>query len=323
MLSLILWIGKAIGILLLALLALFLLILLLVLVVPIRYRFEAEYDVAFSGTGWLRWFYPVLDAEIQIEANHPKVMICLFGLNLEDWKARLKERQKKKKRKKRKKQAAKKKRAGAQSKSEQAVSMKNPESEKMNQTGQVPSESDKEEQTRKEQAQDDSPINTVAVEKTGKKHRILHRIREWKDRVQKAWRTLVEKLQSFWNKLVSLWGQWEKIKNLLEQEEVRTSISLIYTEFKRLLRHCKPKEVSVWLRYGTGDPYTLGQHLSALAVLYGLFGEWLEIEPDWEEQVFQLKGSMKGRIRIFTLLRICIKVLTDKNVKAVWEQLHE
>lgn len=114
-----------------------------------------------------------------------------------------------------------------------------------------------------------------------------------------------------------------EVLDFLRDETTVGAIRVLLSALKGLLRHLKPKKLRLWLHYGTGDPYTLGQHLIGLSFLYGLCGEWIEIQPDWEEKVLEAEGMIKGRLRVFTLLRICIKVLRDKNAKETWRRLQE
>ena len=76
-----------------------------------------------------------------------------------------------------------------------------------------------------------------------------------------------------------------------------------------------PKTIKGWLKFGTGDVYTEGQYLSYLCLLYPLYGGKLEIEPEWEEEVFETDALFSGRITMFTILLVTLRVLFNKKVK--------
>ena len=87
------------------------------------------------------------------------------------------------------------------------------------------------------------------------------------------------------------------------------------TQGKRLLRMIFPKKIKGWLRFGTGDVYTEGQYLSYLCLLYPLYGGKFEIEPEWDEEVFETDVAFSGRITMFIILLVALKVLFNKKVK--------
>ena len=76
-----------------------------------------------------------------------------------------------------------------------------------------------------------------------------------------------------------------------------------------------PKKIEGWLRFGTGDVYTEGQYLSYLCLLYPLYGRKYEIRPEWDEEVFETDVAFSGRITMFIILLVTLKVLFNKKVK--------
>ena len=308
MLQVILLILKVIGILLLALIGLVLLLLLLVLFCPIRYRFQAEYQEKFSGQGRVRWLYPLLDVGIEIRDNKPKILIRIFCIPWDKIKSWMKEKKQKKLerkrlRRKRQREKAKKK------------------TNKKKQTGSVVKKSVSTTSVKKT-VNNPPPVETKVIppkvleqpviEEQGKNGTVKGKILAIKDKI----------LQGK-NKIVNLWGQWEEIKAFLAMETTKNSLWLIWNQLKRLLRHLKPRKLQVWLHYGTGDPYTLGQHLTALAIVYGLFGPFIQVEPEWDDKVLEGRGLVKGRVRLFVLVRIALKVITNKDFKILWKQISE
>ncbi len=329
------------GILLLVLFALLVLLLLLVLFLPVRYRFEAEYREGLTGGGWVHWLYPVLEVRLQIEENHPKTQIRILGRSIEAWKKGLGRR---------KASAGKEKTQTGGEKKPEAITEKPVIEKSAVEKSTIEKSVVEETKTIVEKADSSKKEGKASDGEAfyeGKEENSTSGLSWWEKLVQtikgfftavrtwllKLWERLVaiwekitgfrQKLNSLWEKAKGLWGNWEQIRKVLHQESTKKALALLWQECKRLLLALKPKKYSLWLHYGTGDAYTLAQHLRILAVVYGLCGEHITIEPDWEEKVLLAKGSVKGRIRIFTLARICIKVVTDKNVKRLWKQISE
>lgn len=89
----------------------------------------------------------------------------------------------------------------------------------------------------------------------------------------------------------------------------------LLTQGKRLLKMIFPKKIEGWLRFGTGDVYTEGQYLSYLCLLYPLYGRKFEIWPEWDGEVFETDAAFSGRITMFIVLLVALKVLFNKKVK--------
>jgi len=111
------------------------------------------------------------------------------------------------------------------------------------------------------------------------------------------------------------------LKRTLESDSSRRAFSLIFEETVRLFKHVLPKKLRLYLKYGTGDAYSLANALIGLSVIYGLYGDHVEIEPDWDEEVLLVRGNARGRIILFTLMMICIKVLFSKDIKKLKRRL--
>ncbi len=105
------------------------------------------------------------------------------------------------------------------------------------------------------------------------------------------------------------------LKAFLETEELKRSLSLGKKQLMRLWRHIRPGKLKADVHFGFEDPYTTGQVLAAMGMLYPLLGKGVVIRPDFEETVWEGELSVKGRIRIFFLLRVLWILYFDKDIK--------
>lgn len=126
-----------------------------------------------------------------------------------------------------------------------------------------------------------------------------------------------EKISLKKKKALSFYGKTGRVKDAVldffNSSATVDGMKLLLFQSFRLLTLIFPKKIEGWLRFGTGDVYTEGQYLTYLCLLYGLYEDKLEIIPEWEEKVFETNLLLKGRIRLFTLLWICIKVYFNKD----------
>ncbi|MBP5305629.1 MAG: hypothetical protein J6Z02_07230 [Lachnospiraceae bacterium] len=113
----------------------------------------------------------------------------------------------------------------------------------------------------------------------------------------------------------------DALKRTLQSDSSRRAFSLVFEETVRLFKAVLPKKLSLYLKYGTGDGYSLANALIGLSVIYGLYGDHVDIEPDWDNEVLVVRGKAKGRIILFTLMLICIKVLFNKDIKKLKRRL--
>lgn len=107
----------------------------------------------------------------------------------------------------------------------------------------------------------------------------------------------------------------KRILKFIKNEENVNGMKQIFTCLKGLLKKLLPRRIRGELLFGTDDPCTTGQILAVLAVLYPYYGKSFSIVPDFTGAVLQGKADIKGQIRVFTLCRIGIKLITDTNFK--------
>ncbi len=90
---------------------------------------------------------------------------------------------------------------------------------------------------------------------------------------------------------------------------------LLWRQLKKLLRHIKPRKVEGDVKFGFDDPYITGRILVAISPFYGLYGESFTVTPVFDESVIEGKVRLKGRVRVFTVLVIIIRMMMDKNFR--------
>lgn len=124
------------------------------------------------------------------------------------------------------------------------------------------------------------------------------------------------------NMLINIRNSISKLKliwSFLTEEENKTGFKACWEAFKKLVKHIKPNVLKGYLKFGTNDPCTTGQILGLIAVFYGSYGRCFEIKPDFEEAVLECSIDAKGKIRIFTVGKIVIKLWFSKELKILIE----
>lgn len=145
-----------------------------------------------------------------------------------------------------------------------------------------------------------------------------------------------EKTDSFWNKITTkikltyakfqkiiqeVGTYYKKLKELYEDEGVRTGFTIGKAELLLLLKKIKPKKIRWYLKIGFEDPATTGQLLAGMAMVQGVWGTFIQIEPDFDHKIFETDFSIKGFIQGFRFLRLVLKCLFQKDIQYVWKKV--
>ncbi len=154
--------------------------------------------------------------------------------------------------------------------------------------------------------------NSRSIQKIRKK--IFETITKW---VQKIKCTA----QEIYDKIKVLLQKKEQIVDFLEDETHQDACRRVKKELCWYLKKLRPKKASVKFLYGFEDPYRTGQVLAILSVLYPFIGEFTDITPDFENQIFKGTVYLKGKIYVFHLVKAAVKLLLSKNVRVTFEHI--
>ncbi len=137
----------------------------------------------------------------------------------------------------------------------------------------------------------------------------------------KWWKKLKASLSGFYYRIkdqfLSIQEKFEKGKEFLQDEENKKTIRLLWKNGKKLLKHLLPRKVKGEVIFGFDDPYITGQILSAASVFYPLYARQFKICPMFDQSVLEAEVSLKGRIRIGTVLFILLQVYCNKNFRVL------
>lgn len=109
-----------------------------------------------------------------------------------------------------------------------------------------------------------------------------------------------------------------KIKNINEEinnQGNRRAFRVVKDALAGILKHIKPQKHEIAVTFGTGDPATTGELLGGIYVFIYMSEINAGVYPDFENKIFEMESWFKGRIRLFTLLRIGLKTYFNEDVK--------
>lgn len=122
------------------------------------------------------------------------------------------------------------------------------------------------------------------------------------------------KIQIFIDKIRIIINNINKYVSLLKEEETKLLFGNVFVEIKRLFRHIKPRKQHAVLTIGTGSPDTTGYLYGALCMYSHILGPEVLIQPDFENKIFQGNLDIRGRMTLFFLGIIVLKLYTNQDL---------
>ncbi len=285
MLHIILIILKIIGITLLAILGIFVVLICLAVFTPFKYQGElsAKGTVAsIEGTAKFSWFFHLIRGQFQYKNQNFKWNISVL------WK---------------KYPAVTSKPNAASKKTEIKEKVKKTELEE--ETENVKTEEEAEKAAVIEIEESSVPKR----EKKGKKEKpsIIKKIKST--------------IRSICDRMKMLRDKKEELELFVNDEIHRAAFGKLKAEIFRFIGKLKPKRFYMRFHFGFEDPSLTGKVLGLLCMLYPIFEDNINIEPDFQNAILEGELFIKGKLRCSHPLGMGIRLLLDGNVRKTFMEL--
>lgn len=169
--------------------------------------------------------------------------------------------------------------------------------------------------------EESAKIDRKKVEKSGEERRSTSKSNAEK----KEKESLIDKIkctfQKICDKIKILLDRKEKVTEFLTDPTQRKAFAKVKKGIVTLLKKIRPKKLSAKIHYGFSDPYNTGKVLAVLGILYPFYGEAVEIEPDFENQILEGSCCIKGRIRVSPFVGLLLKLVLAKEVRLAYRQI--
>ena len=109
----------------------------------------------------------------------------------------------------------------------------------------------------------------------------------------------------------------DRLTAFLCNDANQATFRLLKRQIWALCRHVLPRKAAGRVRFGFADPFTTGQVLAYISPFYGLYARHVQVIPVFDEPVMEGEGMLKGRIRMGTVLLIGLRMLFDRNFRAL------
>lgn len=299
----ILQILAVIGIVLLVLLALLILTVLAVLFVPIRYRASGEKEAdRIEGVAAVSFLYPFLSFKWQRAGNENRWALRLLGIKLKGSpkvdKGKTTEPEKTEKGKVAEPEKTDKGKAEETAQAAKPEKAAKPVKEEKQPA--TPSVQNAEAEDAARQAEE---TGTQETDRVSSEKKARFTISELCDKMEK------------------IRDNVEYYKERLTAEENRLFLKRTKERIFAVLKSIKPKVLTARVVCGTGSPDTTGYVCAVYGMLYPVIEDRISFTADFENKVLDGELSVKGKVRVVTLVRHGIKILLDKQLKVFLKEM--
>ena len=136
-----------------------------------------------------------------------------------------------------------------------------------------------------------------------------------KNRIKAVWEKITYIFYEICDKIKHITDIKEQAADFLTEETHTKAFQKVKKESKRLIWCLRPKNVKMNLHYGFDDPYRTGQMLAVLSMIYPFVGDNMNVQPDFEHQIFEGNLYIKGKLRAYHLIFFGIRLVLDDNVR--------
>lgn len=304
MLSIVLLILKIIGIILASILGILLFVIALVLFVPIRYRVIANKNAELYANVKVSWLLRVIFFRLNYQNEKIEYCLRLFGYCIFS-------DQPKKRKKSRKKKV---------SKRNRSKKSQNTRQQSVNKESVVISENKEKILNNQEEPRENASGKQSL--KGSKKLSIFARLNEKRKKTVSWIQGIKLKIRDILSKTKEIIRKLGTVKRFLQSRANHPGFKKIFQSVKLVCKHIIPTQLNLKLHFGTGDPCSTGQLLGIVCAIYPQMLANVQVIPNFEEEILEGNLVAKGRIRIFTLLRIAIKLYMDKEFKHVLKEFN-
>ena len=310
MLHILLSVLKITGIIIAAILGILVLLICIVLFVPIRYEVKAKCDgtiETLKAKGLVLWILHLIRADIYFKDKKLKWKLRIAWLK--------KSNQTTKKKRKEDDPDDEIKKTETVEETVKEVVEEIPEAE----TGEKNNEAvqQKEPETHDEK---DKIINEKTSDRISKTEKECKTEKETlHQKIEKLTDKIKCTFQNIYDKIKEILGKKEKIALFIKDESHVKAFNKTKKVLLIMLKRLRPKKTEVNVRFGFEDPYTTGQVLAGLSMIYPFIGGITEIYPDFEQKVLKGTVYVKGKIRLWHLIVAAMKLLLCKEVRVTYK----
>ena len=156
-----------------------------------------------------------------------------------------------------------------------------------------------------------SKINGIAEKTAERIHYLWEKLRAFFSAMQR----LLQKLFALPGRIGALLQKPEQLLDLAQRLEIRELTGELWGELLYLLRHYRPRRLSGFLHFGTGDPAATAQLTGLLYLVLPARADAFSLQPEFDEAMLEADVSLRGHIRACHLARVLWRGWRNKKLR--------
>ena len=134
------------------------------------------------------------------------------------------------------------------------------------------------------------------------------------DKIRKKIDDIKIKVKEFIQKIRKLNDKREALLKVYHSKRFEVAKKDLILYIKTLWSVIKPKKLDGYIHFGFEDPATTGQALGVMGMFLVWYDKSLTICPDFEQACFDGYLNGNGKIRLFPIVKLLIKIIRNKNL---------
>ena len=114
--------------------------------------------------------------------------------------------------------------------------------------------------------------------------------------------------------------QVRKLQALWEDKRFAKGKALLIERIKKLSSELSPRAGSGRVRIGRDDPFETGQMMQLAAFLYPLYGDRVEVVPDFDETILEGEIDLRGRLKLIVAAEAAFRLFFNRELRAMYHR---
>ncbi|MBE5853434.1 MAG: hypothetical protein E7299_10890 [Lachnospiraceae bacterium] len=141
--------------------------------------------------------------------------------------------------------------------------------------------------------------------------------KEKEEQTKNPFRKLRYAIERFCDTLRNIKEKKDAVINLWNDAQTVKCRNLIVQELLYLLKHLKPGKIQGFLHFGFDDPAMTGYGMAAYGMMIPVWGDFLTVEPEFEDTILQTSLIVKGKMKGFTFLKVFLRLCFSSDFRSV------
>ena len=165
-----------------------------------------------------------------------------------------------------------------------------------------------------------APLRYASIFLRGIADRISSFIDHAEEKLRSIWQNIRETAIALRKAFIKRSTQVRKLQALWEDKRFAKGKALLIERIKKLSSELSPRAGSGRVRIGRDDPFETGQVMQLAAFLYPLYGDRVEVVPDFYETILEGEIDLRGRLKSIVAAEAALRLFFNRELRAMYHR---